>query len=380
MSNLIPEKRLDKNGVLTTKHVRAAGKPMVARRSTPAPTLGGASKRKVKLRPRQLEQRRRNFGSHPIIDGDRRLLVGRPVGDSAFTANDVEIYDVLSVTSPTNALLLLEKGVRSGDEARKYLRQINAGELIRDNSVLMNEMRERNVSPEATTDAILRLDIHRERRPNQNDYSANYADTIEFLSIPPFESMRGRLALMQDILEGKINFSDIKAVGLTRLRVYERLYFLRGIFSRKQSGEKDFDISEMKRFLDKCSESHLIQGHFKVVIDLFDELGIEGVEKLEDLKTFASYYWDASENDSGDRKESVEKALYFSQLSEGLQSSDTERTGRYWAQDFSKDAGHLLDAGVKVEEAIRLMNEGMTAQQAAGVANGMKPAVAEGWL
>lgn len=380
MSNLIPEKRLDKNGVLTTKHVRALGKPVASRRQAPAPNLGGVSKKAIKARPKQLEQRRRDFGSNHIIDGDKRLLTGRPTGSSAFTASDAEIYDVLSASSYVNALILLEKGIRTGDEARQYLEKINAGELISDNSALMNEMCVRNIAPEVATDAMLRLEVHRELRPSETDYSANYADTIEFLSISSFENMRGRTAFMQDILQGRISLGDIKAIGVTRLKVYDRLYFLRGILSRKQSGGKDFDVDDMKKFLDKCSDSNLVQGHFKTVIHLFDVSGMDGVDKLDDLKTFSSYFWEEMKNDSEESKALVERALYFAQLSEAIQSSGLEKNGRYWAEGFSKDAELLLSTGVKIEDAMRLMSEGLSAQQVAGVSNGMEAAVADGWL
>jgi hypothetical protein len=380
MSNLIPEKRVDKNGVLKTKHVRAAGKPAVTKRQAPAPTLGGSSRTPVKLRPKQVVQRYRNFHFHPVIDADKRLLAGRPVKDPIFTASDVEIYEVFSATDSANAILLLENGVRSADEARAYLRKIDAGDLIRDYSSLMDDMLSRNVSPEDTSNGMLRLDLHIARRPNQNDYSANYPDTIEFLSLSAFENMRGRTNFMNDILEGRINFGDIKDIGTTRLKVFDRLYFLRDILARKQSGERDFDIDDMKKFLDKSGKSGLVQGHFKSVIHLFDEMGIEGVNKLDDLKTFSSYFWEEMKNDEEDTRFLVERSLYFAQLSEALQNGPTERSGRYWGQGFKQDAALLRDSGVKIEDAIRLMNEGMSAQQVAGVSNGMETAVADGWL
>jgi hypothetical protein len=380
MNNLTPEKRLDKNGVLTTKHVRAVGKPVAVRRQTPAPTLGEAGKKKkVKLRPKQVEQRYRNFHFHPVVDGDKRLLDGRPVQDPIFTASDAEIFDVLSVTDSANAILLLEKDIRSADEARAYLREMDAGDLIRDYSGLMNEMLARNVSPEDTSDAILRLDLHLARRPNQSDYSENYPDTIEFLSASAFENMRGRTNFMKDILEGRISFGDIKAIGTTRLKPFDRLYFLRDILARKQSGERDFDTDDMKRFLDKSSTSGLVQGHFKSVIHLFDELGMEGVDKLDDLKSFSSYFWEEMKNDDEDTRFLVERSLYFAQLSEALQNGP-ERSGRYWGKEFQQDASLLRNSGIEIEDATRLMGEGMTAQQVVGVVNGIEAAVSDGWL
>lgn len=379
MSNLIPEKRLDKNGVLTTKHVRAAGKPAVAKRQAPAPTLGESGKKKAKLRPKQVEQRYRNFHFHPVIDGDKRLLAGRPVQDPIFTASDAEIYDVLSVTDSANAILLLEKDVRSAEEARVYLRKMDAGDLIRDYSGLMDEMLARNVSPEDTSNALLRLEVHHKLRPNQIDYSANHPDTIEFLSTSAFENMRGRTNFMKDILEGRINFGDIKAIGTTRLKPYDRLYFLRDILARKQSGERDYDTDDIKKFLDKSSASGLVQGHFKSVIHLFDELGMDGVDKLDDLKTFSSHFWEEVKNDEESTRFLVERSLYFAQLSEALQNGP-ERSGRYWGKDFKEDATLLRNSGVEIDDATRLMSEGMTAQQVVGVVNGIETAVADGWL
>lgn len=381
MSNLIPEKRLDKNGVLTTKHVRAAGKPVVSRRQAPAPSIGGSFRKAPKLTPKQKEQRYRNFHFQPVADADKRLLAGRAPHDPIFTASDAEIYDVLSVTNPGNATLLLEKGVRNADEAVAYLEKLGAEDLLRDHSGLMNEMISRRVSPEDTVNGMLYLDVHMALRPGQEDHSANYPDTIEFLSMTAFERTRGRAKIKDDILAGRINVEDIKSIGVTRLKPYDRLHFVREMLVRKQSGERDFDIEEMKAFLDKSTKSGLSQGHFKEVIHLFDELGGEGVEKLNDLKSYTGLLWTEEKRYEDEEIGSlVRRTLFFAQLSERLQNGPIQRSGRYWASEFKEDAMLIYQSGVNIEDAIRLMNDGYDARKVAGIVNGMEPAVSDGWL
>lgn len=140
MSNLIREKRLDKNGVLTTKLVRAESKSASPKKSLPAPF---ALSPKVNLSDHQrgylesLEKER----SHRVepeewrddADAALRSLCSGMKLPKKLKCTDAEIMDVLGVVSEENVLPLMSAGVRSAKQAKKLLKANGLDRLLTDN-------------------------------------------------------------------------------------------------------------------------------------------------------------------------------------------------------------------------------------------------------
>lgn len=383
MSNLIPERRVNKNGVAVTKHVRAQASATLDK-TPPAPSLRRNDSGKEKLRPGQLEQRVRSFS--PLKNDADRLLMQGHTGMFTFTSSDKEIYDVMSVTRAGDAMALLEKGVRTSEEALDVLARNGLEHRQRDRSELMQELLKRNIAPEKTTKAFSMLDIDREYWANPHERDTNhYPDVIEYLSIESYKDMYGSDDIKNLILSGDISFSDIKDIGAGRLRKSDRLYHLRATLTRHNSGKTTFTNDDLKRFLDKCDADGVVGIHFHSALVLFELLGADSVDRLEDAKSFSSRFRQGAKvffEDIEGLREETEAEFYAALLMEGMEryEASAQKSGRYWAQEFPQEVQILRGAGVKVDDAIPLLGSGMSAQQAAGVMNGTETVISEGWL
>lgn len=139
MSNLIREQRLDKNGVLNTKLVRAGKKDSGARKGIPSPVSPSGSAKVVAGSFAALMEKQR---SHEVgvadwrDDADRELreLCAGMKQPKKIKCSDAEIFDVLEVVSEENVLPLLSAGVRSGKQAKKLLKASGLERLLVDNS------------------------------------------------------------------------------------------------------------------------------------------------------------------------------------------------------------------------------------------------------
>lgn len=240
MSNLIPEKRVDKNGVLTTKHVRAS-KPAVAGRSLPAPTVSQAPKQAIKVKEptkRQLHTRLRHI-SIARHESDKGLedRLGVSWNDS-FTANDAQIYSVLSVTSPGNALLLLKDGARTAEEATARLDELGLGRLMEDNSALTGEMLSRRIYPETYFSVLA----------GEGDASPNFLDYVEYMSI---DSLFEFHEMGREVKAGSIKLADVKALGVGRIKKSEAEREIREYLQACANGTTNTTMNDAKIIFEK---------------------------------------------------------------------------------------------------------------------------------
>lgn len=372
MVHLIPEKRVDKNGVARIKHVRATPRTSSLTKAPPAPRLTPAAKG-LKLRPSQIEQRKQTFSGF-AYDAHTSMAKRRktPRGDEPyeFTASEAEIYDVLSVAHSGDAMVLMELGVRTADEARDYLTKFGETDLIVDNGELTGEMLKRNIAPKDYLNAT-------NTSAKQVDFRAPFfADQIEFDSIQSFSSSFRRDLTRRHIYEGNLSLADIKFIGVSNLKKYDRLRGMHDTLIEYHKGKIDCSIEDMKSFVVRANNEQLVLGHFKDAVHLLRNLDRESIDEIESLSTFASLFNEKEE----DIVAETNRAHYATVLLEGMEKTGGERSGRYWAYDFPRDVDTLRSAGISVKDAIPLMSEGMSAQQVVGVLNGVSVAVSEGWL
>lgn len=204
-NHLIPEQRLDKNGRLNTKHVRAA-KPQPSRASVPPPALSGTATapRKKPLTPGQKKPKEQTLNiAHVPRDHELYRQLGvSPYFDSYrdINASDEEVYAVLSVAAPGNTVALLSAGYRTAEDARTYLQQNGFGHLITDSSEHCAEALERRIPPQRFINAITYL---------TNPESPHYMDAVEVHSTSKQLSIKVR--------DGQVNLSDIKEIGLKKI-------------------------------------------------------------------------------------------------------------------------------------------------------------------
>lgn len=370
MNNLVPEKRMDKNGKLVTKHVRTEAPQRSQKARIPSPQLGAAAAKNApqkpfKPRPAQLEQEYRSFtASNYALDF---RLSPAPSYNSyyAFTASETEIYEVLAATDcGGNALTMLQAGVRDAEGVKRYLKEHKAMDLFLDRD-FAQEALQKNVS---SYDFIAKD----EDFPSSYRESPHYVDVVRFASSSLYVSMRQ--PELEDIAKGDISYDDIKAIGITLLKPHDRLSSLGKTLQRMNKGEGDFTVEKVKTLIKRSQDEKLERMDFNYLCRTMDEVGIDAVLECKSLervsREFHAYKLSPGSSRYDDSNDAIDRALYSAKLKgelSGLMSL-------YFADPF-------YDAGIPVEVAIEVASQGGGVLEAKAIhEEGISASVAGGWL
>jgi hypothetical protein len=213
--SLIPTPVVDKNGRATTVHKKPlppAGASAVLGAVPPTLTGAEAGEAVRPFYPTRKQEEQRHFAKSLRYDKiDRRLPnKGTDYEWVNFSASDLEMYDVFSVTRDNAiGMMLLNHGIRSAEDARTLMVSLDAENLIDDRSELAQKALTRRI------DSAMMIEFSDYYNPalwHTGEHLDRYLDGVELYSFPKFQNRKG--PLFSDILTGKIRLEDIKTIGV----------------------------------------------------------------------------------------------------------------------------------------------------------------------
>jgi hypothetical protein len=317
-----------------------------------------------------------------------------------FNACEAEIFEIMSVTDAGNAFALMEMGMRTADEARDHLYELGASDLIRDRSSLMQQLLERGVPYDQSAYVFQRI------VPVESETSPYCADALEFYAWKGNVGVQERWSLCNDIVDGKVRLDDLKTIGMDKLSTSERVHAVtRSLAKFGSRKKKPYTLADMSRLMDLVTRDKVDGEDIDATVTLLEKVGIEGVNKLEDVYRFVSHHWELTED-----KNPIEASYYAALVSEGMERAGVERDDMYLSTSFPDevitlrknkvgveyatallakgfDAAEtvayvkLLEAeGITPDDALPLISEDKTAHEIIGIHNGINAHVADGWL
>lgn len=319
----------------------------------PAEPSGTAACQQPKLRPSQRQQRRivaptREVGPRPSPEftdaWDRISSLS-----AAFTASEAEAYAVAAVCANLgDALKLLDQGKRTAEEARTYMESRGLGHLLADRSELMNEALAKGVRFE---DLIWHHGVLWEDRPVPHRIAALRFDASSL------SSSYGPRVVRQQLLSGEIDFDDIKAVGIGRLKPHNMVFHFAPLLAKAKRGDEGFDV-EAIRALAIMIEEDESGAEFPPVVALANLVGPRAVIDLPSLSAAAYVYSAMKAKGEIDDPDAVEKALYAARFIAAV-------TGRQMCA-----AREFYAAGIPLETAIAVHEKGGSVEQAVAIRDG----------
>jgi hypothetical protein len=351
MSNhLVPEQRLDKNGRLNTKHVRAT-KTQPSSINVPPPTLPAdktASRKKALTAGQKTPKDRSISVSRISREGDlyRHLGMNPYVEEYRVHASDEELYSVLSVASNGDASVLISAGHRSSEDAAAYLREHRFSGHVEDRSAHCAEALDRRITPQRfidATDYLIKQD------------SEHYMDAVEV------HSTNKQLAVR--VQDGAVNFSDIKEIGLKKIKDCKDPVTLVGALQWLATGDASYTASELSDIMDTHPRN------FRDALKFTNKYGPEFVLTLHYPNTeYETYLEDRDTN-----RERIKKLLTFSD-----QVTQYEIANRIYKEPMSyAKMEKYFDSGLDISHAAE---DDCTDQQLDAVKQGVSPGVSGGWL
>lgn len=365
MSHLVPEKRMDRNGKLVTKHVRSTPQ----KRSTGSIPPPGAT---TEAKPPRVPAAR----TKPVLwdmyktytGADNQLKIASlpyaPHSNYYFEASDVEAYAVMSRVSPPNAVPLLACGVRNGDDAEAFLRNNNLAHLIMDGSAMPEGALAANVP------AQVALEFWSEM---PNDYLDN-PHYFEAMSVYSNKTLRKALVsppLHERVFSGDISSSDISFLGARRITATKQSSVVVRQLERIHQGTAKLTIEDLSDLIDKAiTDGNRNSVYVSEIVRLAEEYGTDFALNLKNALLAAQF--SASLHQAGyDRSRMSEVLLWHDELRAELGAS-------YIPHD---NITTLFEAGIDAREAGAGMQANMTVQQIIGVhVNNIPRSVSGGWL
>jgi len=355
-NNLVPEQRLDKNGRLNTKHVRAT-KSQTMSTNVPAPAL---PVQKKKLTAAQTRQRTRvvAYSAPGNYELSQQLCTDYHNDDIKVTASDEEFYSVLSVTSRADAFTLLQAGYRTADEASNYLMDNGFEDLLQDNTALCEEALNRKIPPNKFIQAGVNL-----RGPESSDY---YFDALEVYSssIPAGTGEHSRLVIANKVYDGEISLHDLKEIGFKEIGAFFKdKAALFNALEQVNAGSTAYTTSDIKALMTKHPRV------FRDALELTKRYGIELAVSIDSPNIdYADYL-----EEQGTNKDRIIKLLQYSD-----QVSNAEAENEIYRPHLPhKTLEKCFDAGLT---PVQVAVDTYTDQQLDGLLAGATPGVSSGWL
>jgi hypothetical protein len=372
MNNLIPEKRVDKNGVLTTKHVRAASKTKTAMKGVPAPSVA-----KVVPAASTVQKRWRVNVKH--WDSDRELETicrDRFAPAQTYECSEAEAYSLIAAVSPENVLPLLAMGIRSEADARSFLEQVGLERLISEN----REMAEGAISRGIPARDFLKF-------ASENKLSIGRKTFMDAAEVDADPKMKKVDLLRKDftvlpsistmVLIGWIRASDLKELGIdivvrhgakfeatrrTRDLIWNQLHLL------KQNKLAYKSVSSMRQVILDNQDARL--GNIK---DALICAGLYGLDSVTDEAP--GYIFEGQRLDEVVIDRSVPERRKVYDYAVNLRKSGVPRNVD------PEEMIQFSDAQVPPNVVIEGLNEGLTASQIVALNQGdVAPSISKGWL
>jgi hypothetical protein len=278
-----------------------------------------------------------------------------------FTASEVEVYKVLSVATPGDAALILSQGIRTAEDALKYLHEHGAAHRAVKRTKLTAEALKRGIDAYTFMERVTRAVVG---NPD-DDSPLTSLDVMELSNISALSGQYGHVA--KEVLDGTILLADIKCLGVSKLKASHRLINTKPALIKVHDSDSPFSMDDLKYLVDRVAEERSASHYHSSAVCYLVAEGVQGIKDADSLQLLHKIDM---------------KYLYV----------DDRYARVTYEIKFRKGNGHstfpsvaelneLRTAGVDPESAGRLMKDGLSVHSIIAVeAGNTEKALAEGWL
>jgi hypothetical protein len=368
MSNLIPQKRPDKNGRMVTRHVRTDATRAGRTVGIPSPAASANPVKPLKLLARQTRDNSQVFDRdvHFPNSALKRLLPvkGKPLNYD-IRASDATLYDMFSVLAVDDAIHLAHMGYPTKETALSFLHDNKLESLIReDRSSVMQEALQRRIPAAKFAELHAKYGIDQRQTDIFLDAAEAYSSSV-LRNLSPYDELR---SVHVGILAGDIDLSDIKSIGIGKIQKSNAAHRVIDALRRKKSGEIKCTAEDIAILIDKNNDENNVSLPLDWALGAIGRYGADFLTTLTNLR-FASVIAEQCDQ----RKYSVEDTKSLIDYSGRMRSAGSVPSFPAMVK--------IKKAGVDPELAGRLHREGKTTEQIIEISDeGISAAVSSGWL
>ena len=371
MSHYIPEKRMDRNGKLVTRHVRAGAKSE-APSSIPAPALASKGKAFTPLN-KQLAERDASFGRQQYqprgflldaLGGEKNASSSRYI----YHCNDVDAYDVLAILPPADAVAAIATGTTSADAIADKLRSSGLDYLLVDNSEMVDQALRRRI-PAPSYIAATNV-ASKTRKDVPADRILDAADIHGIKAVRDF-------GFHVDIIRGDIRYEDIKTVGASTIANHEAVAEIRSALWEIKTGEFDGTAEDLKGLIKQADKANC---SVKISMNLAKRYGVGFARSLYNVDEVQDLCIRMGTDSGHDALSDETKAFirYYDDLVRIADERGITDDDNYIDDEAARD---MFNAGIDPDTGIDAINQNMTSVQVLAIRDhDIAPSVSGGWL
>jgi hypothetical protein len=367
--NLVPDKRRDVNGRLVTRYVKPHAHT-TALFDIPAPTdkFGEPKLDEAQLESWEIGLSRSGF----IPDAELHAILKNNVGLYDLVTNDAEVYGMLSVLEPKDAIPLMNDGIRTPEEVIGFLRKHNLIRLQVDRSAHVKEALSRHLSAHSY------LKVY-ESKNIRNVPLARVLNGVETyaMGLPHSYDFHG------DVLRGHISVEDIRTIGAELIGSNAAPIDIRELLWDIKSGAANFDAAQFKLLIEAADKSDCSIANAD---DLVFKFGVDDTLKFNNISdAFRMMDYLDRDNTVGigmGTPQMLSLVRYYDEMCRFRNLADHNPEDLNQERVISLDrAIELYGAGIDPKSAWEGIDQRMTLQQIIAVKqHDVPPSVSEGWL
>lgn len=201
-------------------------------------------------------------------------------------------------------------------------------------------------------------------------------DAVEFKSAG-FNEGSGNEVVTREILKGEISLSDLKAIGLTKLRDDSRAYSLLVALEAIQKKEADYTVEDLGGLVDQAIAERASEMEFSTAVDTVFNCGMESIKGVSMEQLDAKHY-DYFRSGFRPEKETEEPRKHVFKLMAYAAQVRT-KVGKKLDGAFVTD--EFCEAGIPAELAADVLRIGGSLTQAKAIhEEGIENSLSGGWL
>lgn len=363
MTNLVPEKRMDRNGVMVTRHVRAS-KPKTPL-ELPAPTASG-----TRLTVDQTEQWELQLVRHGLhVRKEIYEAIQTPKGGLIrVKTNDVDAYAMLSILSPEDTIALIERGIKTVEDARAFLKKHYIQDIEIDREEVTAECIRRGIPARdylnLCTSSITR--------------NANPTDVIDAAEAFGMEPLANKINFYHDVMSGDIKVEDIREIGPELIASHSHPDDIRYMLRDIKQGRSRLDASQIKTLLERYGDDEDV---FSKSVDVAGEFGIKKLSEITNMEAASSMTLHLGTKYKNNAKQKFARVRHYEQMAIACDESKAAGNSISWRSLPYSLSTEMFDAGIDPKTAVECALNNMSAAQYLAVRDhGVAPSISGGWL
>lgn len=361
----MPEKRLDKNGKLVTRHVSTGTAKSVAA-PLPVPTGQPIDK----LSPEQLVEEDWLFTSsdfNPSVEMESAWK--KRSATYGFTASDKTFYAMLKAVNIDDAIVLLSHSVDTPMKALNFLKKKKLEHHVVDGdySRIFSRAIYRGIPAEDL------ITMHRKILFNGVELEDKYQSVIDAAEAYGMKRLRKRSIWMQ-VAEGKLRIEDLKAVGEDRIEDYDDPDQILTFMETLRQVGHEVTSEELASLVDRLhNEKDCSWMSVDGLLNRFTPAQISHLYSLKGSASMAHY-----SNGRESTEERYARTVHYDAI---VHLSEQPESDFNWkTMDFAA-AVATFKAGLSPEDSMDCISKEMTPNQYIAIKNhGIASSVSGGWL